>query len=545
MAVPFRAKDIPVERAEFGHPDVAILLTQLSYYKSGLTMNQMEKTLEHLSRLTDRQGIYKEWIEEVPEDLLPPQVADFSQLNLSDSHQTRDIVFPFLHKNMRVIDFWLNFVVYPCEAKQFPHKLVASSWDLCRLTSHPITGFSGTNGFKDLLPLTIQQEDLKELEKTNEEVLKKIIHPDNNHYLHLPWGITGKRIIDLLTSLRPEDCVVEPENSSSSSVSSSWLMLKDYADLPRVLLDVGALMLDLSNKRVAEEWLNRMPREANVRAAVYFDEKDELVVLDQQGTVTPLQLSFYRQKLHECVIYLDDIHTRGTDLQLPPGMAACVTLGKGMTRDRLAQACMRMRLLGEGHALRFLASAEVDEEIRRLILGMGDSSSSSSSFPLSSTSISLSADRIPEATDVVEWTKENSRTALIEGMVHWAFQGAGQCRSLCAKELMGMRGTRQVDMDVALKMMSECSKTAEVVDLEEFYGRPRVKELIPDIIMNLLQALKDGMIEKGNLEGTVTQEKINVIFKTKGMNIVERCRTFLGRKYRLSHIMDEIGRAHV
>ena len=37
MAVPFRAKDVPSERSEFGHPDVAILLTILSYYYSGLT----------------------------------------------------------------------------------------------------------------------------------------------------------------------------------------------------------------------------------------------------------------------------------------------------------------------------------------------------------------------------------------------------------------------------------------------------------------------------------------------------------------------------
>ena len=40
MAVPFRAKDVPVERAEYGHPDVAIMLMQLSYYKSGLSDEQ-------------------------------------------------------------------------------------------------------------------------------------------------------------------------------------------------------------------------------------------------------------------------------------------------------------------------------------------------------------------------------------------------------------------------------------------------------------------------------------------------------------------------
>lgn len=35
MAIPFKAKDIPAEMSEFGHPDVAICLTQLSYYYSG------------------------------------------------------------------------------------------------------------------------------------------------------------------------------------------------------------------------------------------------------------------------------------------------------------------------------------------------------------------------------------------------------------------------------------------------------------------------------------------------------------------------------
>lgn len=35
MAVPFRAKDIPAG-SEFGHPDVAICFTQISYYYSGL-----------------------------------------------------------------------------------------------------------------------------------------------------------------------------------------------------------------------------------------------------------------------------------------------------------------------------------------------------------------------------------------------------------------------------------------------------------------------------------------------------------------------------
>lgn len=35
MAIPFKAKDVATEMTEFGHPDVAICYTQLSYYYSG------------------------------------------------------------------------------------------------------------------------------------------------------------------------------------------------------------------------------------------------------------------------------------------------------------------------------------------------------------------------------------------------------------------------------------------------------------------------------------------------------------------------------
>lgn len=35
MAIPFKAKDVAAEMTEFGHPDVALCLTHLSYYYSG------------------------------------------------------------------------------------------------------------------------------------------------------------------------------------------------------------------------------------------------------------------------------------------------------------------------------------------------------------------------------------------------------------------------------------------------------------------------------------------------------------------------------
>jgi hypothetical protein len=38
--------------------------------------------------------------------------------------------------------------------------------------------------------------------------------------------------------------------------------------------------------------------------------------------------------------------------------------GKGVTKDKLVQGCMRMRKLGDGHQVVFWASKEVDNAIR-------------------------------------------------------------------------------------------------------------------------------------------------------------------------------------
>ncbi|CAF3327500.1 unnamed protein product [Rotaria sp. Silwood2] len=50
MTVPFRAKDVAANNTEFGHPDIAIVLTQPFYYYNGLTNEQM---LECFKRLSD------------------------------------------------------------------------------------------------------------------------------------------------------------------------------------------------------------------------------------------------------------------------------------------------------------------------------------------------------------------------------------------------------------------------------------------------------------------------------------------------------------
>jgi hypothetical protein len=44
--------------------------------------------------------------------------------------------------------------------------------------------------------------------------------------------------------------------------------------------------------------------------------------------------------MDQCLVYLDEAHTRGTDLKMPENYRAIVTLGPGLTKDRLVQGIL-------------------------------------------------------------------------------------------------------------------------------------------------------------------------------------------------------------
>jgi hypothetical protein len=93
-------------------------------------------------------------------------------------------------------------------------------------------------------------------------------------------------------------------------------------------------MLEFKNRELVEYWLSLMP---DIPAAIFFSDNDELAVLTQDGTVESFISSPFSQQLDKCLVYLDDSHTRGTDLKLPRGTRAAVTLGPKVTKDRLLQ----------------------------------------------------------------------------------------------------------------------------------------------------------------------------------------------------------------
>ncbi|KAG2078006.1 hypothetical protein BDR04DRAFT_1087703 [Suillus decipiens] len=336
LAVPYRAKDVPSTRAEFGHPDIAVALTCLSYYYRGLTEKQVTLCFRQLLKQDNPALEYETWTKELSSDSLPDNLQHLSGINMESTEQFTDCLVPLFERNKAVVDFFLAQFVLPKEAKEFPHKLSCSAWDLAERKSSglPTTGFSGTNDFRYLLPTTIVQHPLDHQRGTNARVLSHLLQQENNCYDLLAAGGGARELLNAIAKQSPEI---------------------------RVLLDVGAQVLDLPNDGVAKMWLDI---NKDAQAAIYFNKHDELVVRTRDHIVEPFSASSFAQQADQCVLYLDDEHTRGTDVKLPRGFRAAVTLGSKVTKDRLVQGCMCMRKLGHGHSVMFFAPPEIDRSIR-------------------------------------------------------------------------------------------------------------------------------------------------------------------------------------
>ncbi|KAH7012451.1 uncharacterized protein B0I36DRAFT_398704 [Microdochium trichocladiopsis] len=349
LAVPYRAKDHPSARSEFSHPDVVIVLTSLSYYYQGLNDDQLSNALCHLDRSDQRADEYATWIKDA--NGLPNALLHLGGVNLEDRDLCVNKLFPCFRHSKAAVDYFLAHVVFTKEMKEFPHRLSASGWDIGEQKIHPTTGFSGTDDAQIVLPLSVTQTALPAQAHTNALVLQHLLQPE-----------TAVKLMPFLHS-------AAGAAQSTPSTNAEQLLDMVVAMTPpvRVILDVGAQIIELDNLGVAKKWLHLLAHDSGTEAAVFVDKNDNICVVDRKGRVEPLHTSPYCTQLSLCVVFLDDAHTRGTDLKLPEDYRAAATLGANLVKDRLVQACMRMRELGRGQSVVFCVPDEIHRKINRLM----------------------------------------------------------------------------------------------------------------------------------------------------------------------------------
>ena len=302
---------------------------------------------------------------------------EWNGVNLSNNYQ-RLLLFPLLKYNKAAIDYWLGSEVFPEETKQFTQKLVASFWDLVpEDADRYTTGFSGTSDTQLLYPPNISQNDLETLKGTNGELLRIMLLEENNSCIALPSGADSEHILKEIKSRNIH-----------------------------VIIDVGAIIIDRNNEQIATRWLELVSHQI-AEAVVYFDSSDKLVVYSRGGSIRDFDTSPYALCLDKCLVYLDEFHTRGTDLRIPADSRAALTLGPDLQKDRLFQAAMRMRLLGAGHSVSLVASHEVHCQIMTLFREVKKIGSR----------------------QVIEWCIANSVRAIQEGLQYWALGGLSHLRN--------------------------------------------------------------------------------------------------------------------
>ena len=173
--------------------------------------------------------------------------------------------------------------------------------------------------------MSIAQRDLDHQKGTNAKVLACLLQPENDFYI-----------------------VTHKDGKRQTTPKFLRLVTTQLPEI-RVLLDVGAQILDFSNRQVAKKWLNIARAAAG---AIYVNENDELTVLTRNGISQLLSSSPLSQQLDRCLVYLDHAHTRGTDIRLPIGSRAAVTLGPRVTKDALVQGSFWGRhSIAESHCL--------------------------------------------------------------------------------------------------------------------------------------------------------------------------------------------------
>ncbi|KAH6616239.1 hypothetical protein B0J18DRAFT_469477 [Chaetomium sp. MPI-SDFR-AT-0129] len=392
VAVPYHAKGVPSEQSEWGHPDVAILFTCLVFYYDGLDETQLKLALARVLKSDDPSTEYDKWVQS--SDDFPASVRAWNTINTEDATQVGEI-WRAVRYRVVVIDYFLNNFVFPQHAKQFTVKLQSSGWDVplfpaqsvpnVKISEKPrtralTTGFSGTNDNRTLLPLTIQQADLPTLSYTNAEVLTYLLHG------------------------RSRKCETIRDVRGGRATERDLLFMLKNKDI-KILIDAGAQILEMDNKTLAKTWLEIDKRGD---AALYFDSDNKPRVISKLGRETPLLASPYADDLSKCLVYLDEAHTRGTDLKFPPDARGALTVGQGQSKDHTVQAAMRLRQLGTTQSITFF----IPPEVRQAIVDLR----AKSDF-----------DRI-DSHDVIHWLLDNSCESIEQLQPLYYSQGVDFCR---------------------------------------------------------------------------------------------------------------------
>lgn len=178
----------------------------------------------------------------------------------------------------------------------------------------------------------------------------------------------------------------------------------------------------------------------------------------------------------------------GIDLKLPLYYRAAVTLGANLTKDRLVQACMRMRKLGKGQSVAFCVSEEIQTKIQAIKW-------SNTGSPIS-------------VSDVLFWSITETCNEIRRSMPLWATQGERFTRHVKLWQEVNDSGRTTLTKSHAEKFLEKEAQSIEV------RYRPQREKRQPAYLMQTedtdIKRIADRCREFDNLQfnaGTLQEEQ--------------------------------------
>eukprot|EP00004_Rigifila_ramosa_P012322 TRINITY_DN2661_c0_g1_i9.p1 TRINITY_DN2661_c0_g1~~TRINITY_DN2661_c0_g1_i9.p1 ORF type:complete len:2974 (-),score=547.90 TRINITY_DN2661_c0_g1_i9:92-7951(-) len=343
LAVPYRASQTPSDRAEYAHPDLALVLTFLSYMKEGLNPSQLEQAFRALIEKSpsSKSSHYERWFRRAEQimhegDRIP--LNSVQKIDLSNPEQ-REKLFRYFSRCPHTVWFYLIECVLPEGTKIFTHRLASTPWDLCHSwnSESRCCGFSGTNDTAMTMPLQVHQGDPEALE----------------------LRATNGKMLAILSAT--ERCV---ELSVEDPLDALRVAIEDQGC--SAFIDAGALMCGFSNEKVAEtiiRLLKKRQQHNSTAGGPILNLKGVLFVSQGHWMIWDLDGGKWRKREaphaeRDTFVYYDESHTRGADVKLRPHAVGLLTVSKKLQKDPLMQAAGRLRQLAQ------------NQKQQRLVLGV-------------------------------------------------------------------------------------------------------------------------------------------------------------------------------
>jgi hypothetical protein len=337
IAVPFRAANVPDEKTEFNHPDIALIFTHLSYYHTGLSHEDCVEMIRYIqNECRNPTEFYEKFVNDINPNLKSTEVCQIQNIyDLDVSNEEQILIFwRAFQYSLSAINFYLrycalsNFTVYSGYS-------LATSWHLKTLKG-TFNGLSGTSTRDVLLPSWIKAHDAP---------IPSVLAADS-------------RIIDnFMKNILSIQCL----SNSSGPISSCFLNYALEDDSVTAIIDSGGLLAGISNLEAAKYLMVSLERK-KLQGIIFF-HNDNWMVLDR---TTNLMVAREYSNLDDSdafVIY-DDARTRGVDFKLRSNAVGLLSLGPEVGKDKLIQAAGRLRRLGNKQKLIVAASKNILEEIR-------------------------------------------------------------------------------------------------------------------------------------------------------------------------------------